>query len=289
MPGRELAEKAEVVKSIQKIDVGFINNEELRKEAQRYKDNLIKLLQLPEDEWTEEDGYYMDYVVSFSEAVEKHAYKFYTNEEAFVDSLDSVMTEIQGLTQEPFAEYTKADEDKRLEVMLRNMNRCKNFDEQCSLLLNWANTPDFGDENEWIIAVAERLMKSGKYSPVLHKVWLVWRCLGQTYYWGSSRDSAIPNKLYNEMRKRCFLTCLKYIEAHPDDVFAMNCAAALAGRANTLRFGRFSFGNDAVADVYSLLPGRLRGDDDEDEEDGDEDEDGDEYEYDEEEEGTDNG
>ena len=53
--------------------------------------------------------------------------------------------------------------------------------------------------------------------------------------------------------------------------------------------GRFSFGNDAVADVYSLLPGRLRGDDDEDEEDGDEDEDGDEYEYDEEEEGTDNG
>ena len=65
------------------------------------------------------------------------------------------------------------------------------------------------------------------------------------------------------MRKKCYLTCLKRIDKHPDDIFAMNCAAAIGGRANINRYGHNVFGNGAVIEKHSYLSGR---DDKEDEE-----------------------
>ncbi len=260
-------EKKNAVESIKKIDVGFINNKGLRTEAKRYKNNLIQFMQLSEDELMENWVNYMDYLVFFSDEMEKYTYKYYTNEGAFVDSLDIMLKAVYELSATPFMEYLRAEKDNR--VMLRNLNQCKSFDEQCSLLLNWAQV----DESEWLIAVAERLMRSGKYSPVLYKVWLTWRFVGQVCL-GSPHDSGTPNPLYNEMRKRCFLTCLKQIETHPDDVFAVHGAAVLAGKANVFCFNLIYFGYDAAADLQELVPGRFTGDDGMD---------------DEEEEGTDNG
>ena len=50
-----------------------------------------------------------------------------------------------------------------------------------------------GYEDEWIVAVAEKLMDSGKYNPCLNNIWIIWRCLYQYCYGGISRDSSIPN------------------------------------------------------------------------------------------------
>ena len=70
------------------------------------------------------------------------------------------------------------------------------------------------DENTWIVAVAEKLMSSGKYNPCLNNIWIIWRCLYQYSYEGISRHSSIPNSIYNDMRKKCYLTSLKRCICH---------------------------------------------------------------------------
>ena len=141
--------------------------------------------------------------------------------------------------------------------MLGALNECSTFDEQCSLFLNWIDSKEAEMDDEWIIAVAGRLIDSGKYNPCLNDIWLVWRCLFQIQYCGISRDSSIPNGFYNDMRKKCYLTCLKRIESHPDDVFAMNCAAFIGGRTNINRIGQALFGNEALTEMAECLPGRF--------------------------------
>jgi hypothetical protein len=58
---------------------------------------------------------------------------------------------------------------------------------------------------------------------------------------------------------------LKRIERHPDDLFAMNCAAALGGRTNMGRLGS-GFGNEAIFEEYMMMPKRYESDDDDDDE-----------------------
>ena len=99
-------------------------------------------------------------------------------------------------------------------------------------------------------------MRSGKYNPMLFNIWLDWRCLTQGML-GASRDSEIPNQMYNQMRKRCYITCLKRIEEYPQDALAMNCAAVLAGRVNILRSGAFMFGNDGILEMHEFMPKRF--------------------------------
>ena len=68
------------------------------------------------------------------------------------------------------------------------------------------------------------------------------------------------------MRKKCYLTCLKRIKKYPNDVFAMNCAAAVGGRVNINRFGQSMFGNEAVLEKHTILSGRDNKEDEESEE-----------------------
>lgn len=82
-----------------------------------------------------------------------------------------------------------------------------------------------------------------------------------------SRDSAIPNHYYNEFRKICYVSCLKRIASHPDDVYAMNCAAAIGGRTNLNRFGQNYFGNETMIEEAMMMPKRYHAEDDGDSED----------------------
>ena len=106
------------------------------------------------------------------------------------------------------------------------------------------------------MGVGIALMKSGKYSPILHRIWITWRSICQCIYYGASRDSAIPNQYYNEFRKMCYLSCLKRIAAHPHDRYAMNCAAAIGGRTNMNRFGMNCFGNECMIEEAMMMPKR---------------------------------
>jgi hypothetical protein len=175
------------------------------------------------------------------------------------------------MVMDRFQHYLDASEDNQVRVILGELATCRNFDEQCSLWRNWANCEKSDIDDEWIVAVGRALMESGNYSPILHRIWITWRAISQRLYFGSSRDSSIPNHYYNEYRKMCYVSCLKHIKSHPDDIYAMNCAAAIGGRTNMNRFGQNYFGNEAMIESFMMMPKRYHIDDKDVEEDEDED------------------
>lgn len=246
----------DVRRSLEAISVDFINDMELRQAAKTYKDSLLRMMRSNPDKW-DEDFFPMQSTISFGNVIEKKSYKFYDDEEAFVASLDSVEHAAESLAMEKFQLYLNAKEDEQVRVMLQQLASCQNFDEQCSLWRNWANCEKSEIDDEWIAAVGCALMESGNYSPILNRIWITWRAITQNFYFGNSRDSAIPNHYYNKYRRMCYLTCLKRIETHPDDIFAMNCAAAIAGRTNMNRFGQNTFGNEAMIESFSMMPKRF--------------------------------
>jgi len=259
----------EVKNSIKAVSVNIIKDKEVRKAAQNFEDSILKLMKTEPDKW-DEDFSPMDLLISFGDVVESKAYKFYDDEETFVESLDSVMDIAEGMVMDKFQHYLDASEDDQIQVMLGELATCRNFDEQCSLWRNWANCDKSGIDDEWILAVGRALMESGNYSPILHRIWITWRAINQGLYFGSSRDSSIPNQYYNEYRKMCYVSCLKRIENHPDDIYAMNCAAAIGGRTNMNRFGQNYFGNEAMIERAMMMPNRYSSSDDSDEESDDE-------------------
>ena len=258
-----------VKQSIENISVDIIHDQEVRQAAQLFKDSTLMLMATTPDEW-EEDVSIIGYAVNFGDVIESKAYRFYDDEEAFVSSLDSVTAIAEGMAKDRFQRYLDASEKEQLGVILGELAACSNFDEQCSLWYSWANCNKSDLEDDWITGVAVALMKSGKYSPILHRIWIAWRSVFQLLYFGASRDSDIPNVYYNEYRKMCYVNCLKRIEAHPEDIYAMNCAAAIAGRTNINRFGMNYFGNESMIEKYMMLPNRISSDEGNDEEDDEE-------------------
>lgn len=256
----------EVRQAIKNVSVNIIREKEVRNAAQCLKDSLLLLMASKPDEWPE-DVDAMDLVVSYGDVIVGKAYKFYDDEDAFIASLDSVTDMAEQLSMDRFQNYLDASEEDQLGVILGEIAACSNFDEQCSLWRNWANCNKSAVENDWLVGVGMALMKSGKYSPILHRVWVTWRAICQSMFFGASRDSSIPNNFYNEFRKMCYVSCLKRIEEHPNDVYAMNCAAALGGRTNMNRFGQNYFGNEAMIESAMMMPNRYDSDDDADSDD----------------------
>lgn len=259
-----LRDDEDVWKSIEAVSVNIINDSDVRKAAQNFKDSLILIMKTEPDEWGE-DFSPMDLLISYTDVIESVAYKFYDDEESFVDSLDSVIAIAEGMAMDKYQHYLDAEEEGQAGVMLREMTTCETFDEQCSLWRNWANCKKSSIDDEWITIVGCALMNSGKYSPILNRIWITWRAICQGVYFGSSRDSSIPNHFYNEYRKKCYTTCLERIARHPNDVFAMNCAAAIGGRTNMNRFGQNYFGNEAMIERAMMLPKRYQSDSESDE------------------------
>ncbi len=256
----------EVKRSIEAVNVNIIKDEEVRKSAQDFEDSILKLMKTEPHDW-DEDLSPMDLLITFSDVIESKAYKFYDDEETFVVSLDSVIDIAEGMVMDKFQHYLDASEDNQVQVMLGELATCRNFDEQCSLWRNWANCDKSVIDDEWISAVGCALMQSGNYSPILHRVWITWRAINQGMFFGNSRDSSIPNHYYNEYRKMCYVSCLKHIESHPDDIYAMNGAAAIGGRTNMNRFGQNYFGNEAMIESAIMMPKRYHIGEDEDSDD----------------------
>jgi len=254
--GCELAASDSIKEGIRRMNLNCIREEGLQQVARIYRDSMLCLMQTSPESWSRE-GDAMDLLMDYSKKIELRAYQFYEDKKSFLDSLKSVNAELLSITRPVWKAYQEAEEKNRLSLILRGLSDCQTFDEQCSLWLNWANSQESIYEGKWIVAVAEALMKSGKYCLLLNEVWMIWRCLFQVEYMGLSRDSSIPNDYYNDMRKRCYLTCLKRIESHPEDVFAMNCASTIGGRSNLNRFGGNPMGNEAMVEEFYHLPHRF--------------------------------
>lgn len=221
-----------------------IRDPELRSAAQQFRDSLVLMLMQNPDRssWTEEA---FDMAAQARDNygrkidLKAESFKFYTNREAFIDSLEALNAECDSAVQPQIHQYEQmTDTHEKVKYMLHALNDCKTFDEQCFLLLNWFDRGGYelsrmdNFETRWVLAVADTLLCAGKYNPFLSVVWDTWRCLHALHYYGYSRQSDRPNNFYNERRKCCYLACLRRIEKHPNDRFAINCAELLAGKEN---------------------------------------------------------
>lgn len=247
----------ESIDNIATIETDILLNDTLRNAAKWYKAKISECMHAKEDNWTDQDNPYAvrDSMVA---VVAAYQYPFYDDEEVFCQQLDSVFSISYGLSESRIERYNNASEDERTEVAISELMSCSTFDEQCSFLLLWANNQLSIDDDEWIIAVAERLIQSGRYNPLLFDVWLTWRSLSQSMHFGSSRDSFVPNDYFNAYRRICYESCLHRLETHPDDIYAMNCASVLAGRTNMNRFGSNMFGNEAMMERVETMPLRYK-------------------------------
>lgn len=246
-----LCDDEDVKKSIESISVNIIKDKDVQKVAQSCKDSLLYMMNTEPCDWT-----YDAILNPLSDIISSKAYQFYEDEETFAASLYNVVNTAEGMVMDKLQNYLDANENDQLQIMLDELSTCYNFDEQCSLWRNWANCEKSYTDDVWIIEVGRALMESGNYSPILNHIWITWRAITQSEYFGDSRDSSIPNQYYNEYRKMCYITCLKHIECHPDDIYAMNCAASLGGFTNMNRFGQNEFGNNAMIECIMMMPKR---------------------------------
>lgn len=253
-----LLEDEDVKNAIRKMDTDILKDEEIRLAAKKCQDSLLALIEIPVDDWSEGTQAMDDYLIPYINLVGNKSYSVITDWDAYKNSYDSISNLLDETVSKSYALYLNATEEEQLNVILRELNSCKNFDEQCALWMLWPTRRKSLDETEWIVAVGERLLESGCYTPILSKVWFTWRALCQSVYYGFSRDSCIPNQYYNQMRKRCYLTCLKRIQSHPDDIFAMNCAYNLVQVRNLDRYGLSDLGNNAITEMYMMLPNRYK-------------------------------
>ena len=125
-----LRDDNDVIQSIKNMSIDIIHNKDVRNAARLFKDSLLFLMEKTPDQWKENVDA-MNYVVSFGDVVEHNAYKFYDDEEAFVNSLDSVVDIAEGMAMDRFQHYLDASEEVQLKVILGELAACQNFDEQC--------------------------------------------------------------------------------------------------------------------------------------------------------------
>ena len=242
----------DIIEATQKISTRVIRNRELRRAARKSRDAIVEHLKKEYDEMTEYEG--IDVLMSFCDLVYDKSLKLHDMVDTTNHTVDSIWYVNVCLAQDRLQRYLDADEGERLKVMLVEMADCKDFDEQCVLWINWVMNRDFGDDYLFILATGCVLMDSGYYSPVLDEVWDTWRTLFQPIFHGASVDALIPNAYYNKYRKKCFIACLKHIDKHPDDVYAMMCAVNLAVNTNIERY--WGFGNAAMSKILPLTPNR---------------------------------
>jgi len=248
----------DVIKAIKSIDVSKVKEPEVKSKLVAYKKEMLYLLSVNPDSvnqelhnpWKAKDELYAYlskkyHVSTFGKLNENLYWKEYNQ--------CSSVPEWNELRE-------KRGNDKMVEELKKKYGNAKDFDARCiyAIELGHAYEADMEswDENDYrnpAITIMEALMKEKKYSLYLNELWQKWRVLYQTSK-GASKDSEIPNIIYNEFRNICACTILSYIEKHPDDIKAINEFLVMACKENILREGEFSYGNQNAVEKYYLFP-----------------------------------
>lgn len=148
-------------------------------------------------------------------------------------------------------------EVNRVKELMKKYLNAKDFDARCVYAIELSHAYE-ADEESWesyfnpAIPIMESLMNEGKYSLYLRELWKKWRVLYQDAT-GASKDSEIPNGLYNMYRNKCACTFLSHIEKHPEDIMAINEFLNIAYIGNILREGEFSLGNQYIIEKYKFF------------------------------------
>jgi hypothetical protein len=137
--------------------------------------------------------------------------------------------------------------------LLERMRQETDFYRQCIYAMEYVHSSADGPYFDKAIPVLIELMCAGKYSPILRDIWRTWRAL-QASQMGMSRDSAIPNLQYNELRRIVATTILNHIQQHPDDIMAINEFVCLAYIDNINRYCSIAYGNQNFEEQLEMFP-----------------------------------
>lgn len=248
----------EVLDAIQGINIDVMRDPGDRMCIEDARDSVLDYLETYPGYYRQEDTVPLIYLANVMERFDRYSYFYYEGDMEPIEAiLDSTMNKVHTgqWAQKRFERYLKASEDEQLEVMLKELAECRDFDEQCDLWCLWSDCRQSLDENLWVIAVGTRLMDSEQYTPMAVLIWLRWRVLFQEAFCGMSRDSAIPNDYYNEYRKKCFVASILHFERHEEDIFSMFLAEYMLSRSNMNRLGGW-LGNNAMYEGPELMPKR---------------------------------
>lgn len=244
--------KNRTLRSISSVNVSILKDMRMRKQALELREGVAHLVKLDEgqrEKYTEE-------------VLSKRTEALYMSLDEIIDTKDmadsiswiAVQRKATLTVKSVYDECKSKDETEQMDAALHALNECKDFDEQCALLLLMTR---YGEDiigyDECIMTIAERMMQSGKYSPLLYNVWMVWRSIYQIYNCGMSVYSNIPNEVYNEYRKLCFLSCLHHLNQSPNDKIALTQVVLLATKSNVLRYSESVIGNSVALDYMEYF------------------------------------
>ena len=256
------SEKDDVVNAIKTIEVSRVKDTEVQSKLQAYRKEMLYLLSVNLDEvdlkvhnpWKAKDDLYAYLskkysVQSFGQLdVDKYLEKFAPSN--FVPEWERI--------------YQSRGKTGMVEGLLKKYNAAKDFDARCIYAVELAHAYE-ADIETWemdepqnpAIPILESLMKEKKFSLYLRDLWETWRVLYQDSK-GASKNSEIPNWLYNVYRNICCCTILSYIERNPQDINAINDFLVMARKENILREGICEYGNQYFVDMCSLFPEKYR-------------------------------
>lgn len=185
--------------AITQMDCSIIKNDTIRLAAQHYKKQILSILSNDSlktdtttfdrvaDEYSKFKTALIDkyHVNNYGELSEETYWKIY-DKSNLISNYDSIhsLDKTDSLTTLYLKEQIEKETD---------------FDKKCIYTLEYAHT----EETDSILKLLENLMRSNQYSIYLYETWRYWRCLLQDWEHGSSKDSDIPNNIYNQMRMVC--------------------------------------------------------------------------------------
>ena len=259
------SEYENVVKAIENINLTHIKDTETLSKINKYKQELLYALRNETDSinqnihnpWKANDDLY----VYLSE-------KYHVTTFGPLD-IDSLLEKFNNCPSVPewMELIKKRGNDDMVAELEEKYRNAKDFDARCIYAIElahayeaaWDSWPDDAHRNP-AVSKMESLMKEQHFSLYLLEIWKKWRVLYQDSE-GSSKDSEIPNHIYNEYRKICARTMLSHIDKHPNDIMAINFFLVLAFKENILREGVYEFGNQYVIEKYDLFNEKYRDED----------------------------
>jgi hypothetical protein len=233
-------EPQDIIQKVEKLDVGRIQDAEVQAKLKDYKQEMLFLLRVDADSvdhnehnpWIAKDELYAYlskkfYITTFGEINVDEYWDEYNNCPSVPE-----MSELTANRGNP----------NMVKELKSKYNMATDFDARCVYAIELAHAYE-ADRDSWgedfrspAIPIMEALMKEQKYSVYLNELWQKWRVLYQDSK-GASKDSTIPNRLYNAYRNMCCCTVLSYIKKNPQDIKAINCFLTMACKENIFREG----------------------------------------------------
>ena len=246
----------DVTEAIKSIDVTQVEDPEVVAKLKAYKKEMLYLLSVDPDSVNQD--IHNPWVVTEN----LHAYltKKYNVSTFGTFSKDAFQKRYKNCASVPELQSLRKKRGSKhmIEPLREKFQNAKDFDARCIYVIEltyaydsdyeaWIDTLSY-DDTDYIpsIHIMESVMREKKYSKYLNELWLKWRKKKQ-FGRGASKDSSIPNCVYNEFRNMCASAILSHIAKHPNDIMAINEFLTLAYRENILREGGY-FGNTSAGD-----------------------------------------